>query len=252
MTDPRKPIFDAVRQAAPDGLFNDPGNVLALDNLLDAFGVEREAASAYRLGSLSERYESGGRGPGTVSTGRNDPGGVSYGLYQLSSKAGTAAAFVKSEGARWQGDFAGAQPGSEAFTAAWKAIAAREPEEFGQAQHAFIERTHYRPVVKSVLAATGLDLDSRHNAIRDATWSCAVQHGGAAKILKAAIAFMDRGLKRTSSFYDRQLLDRIYTERSQYVRDIAAGMPQAQANTLLSVVRSRYPDELARARKLMA
>lgn len=39
----RKPIFDAVRKAAPAGLFNDAGNVLALDNLLDAFGVPREA-----------------------------------------------------------------------------------------------------------------------------------------------------------------------------------------------------------------
>ena len=41
MTDPRKPIFDAVRPLARAGLFNDPGNILALDNLLDAFGVPR-------------------------------------------------------------------------------------------------------------------------------------------------------------------------------------------------------------------
>lgn len=40
--DPRKPIFDAVRPLARPGLFDDPGNVLALDNLLDAFGVDRE------------------------------------------------------------------------------------------------------------------------------------------------------------------------------------------------------------------
>lgn len=41
MSDPRKPIFDAVRVAARPGLFNDKGNVLALDNLLDAFNVPR-------------------------------------------------------------------------------------------------------------------------------------------------------------------------------------------------------------------
>ena len=40
--EPRKAIFDAVRNAAPKGLFNDPGNVLALDNLLDAFNVPRD------------------------------------------------------------------------------------------------------------------------------------------------------------------------------------------------------------------
>lgn len=41
MVDPRKPIFDAVRAVARPGLFNDPGNILALDNLLDAWGVAR-------------------------------------------------------------------------------------------------------------------------------------------------------------------------------------------------------------------
>lgn len=48
MSDPRKPIFDAVRAIARPGLFNDPGNVLALDNLLDAFGAPREVSPARR------------------------------------------------------------------------------------------------------------------------------------------------------------------------------------------------------------
>jgi lysozyme len=43
MTDPRKPVFDAVRGELPH-LFNDPGNILALDNLLDAFGYPRTPA----------------------------------------------------------------------------------------------------------------------------------------------------------------------------------------------------------------
>lgn len=47
MTDPRKPIFDAVRVAAP-GIFNESGNVLALDNLLDAFGVGRAGSTPDR------------------------------------------------------------------------------------------------------------------------------------------------------------------------------------------------------------
>ncbi len=45
MSDVRAPIFDAVRQAAPPGLFNDPGHIQALDNLLDAFGVPRTGTS---------------------------------------------------------------------------------------------------------------------------------------------------------------------------------------------------------------
>ena len=41
----RAAIFDAVRQAARPGLFNDEGYVTALDNLLDAFDVPREGAT---------------------------------------------------------------------------------------------------------------------------------------------------------------------------------------------------------------
>src|SRR5690606_14182281 len=41
---------------------------------------------AWVLGSLSSKYETGGRGPGTVSSGRGDAGGVSYGSYQMTSR----------------------------------------------------------------------------------------------------------------------------------------------------------------------
>ncbi len=40
----RSPIFAAVRAVARPGLFSDAGNILALDNLLDAFGVPRDDA----------------------------------------------------------------------------------------------------------------------------------------------------------------------------------------------------------------
>jgi putative chitinase len=42
MTDPRIPVFEAVRAITAPGLFNDAGNLHALHNLLDAFGARRE------------------------------------------------------------------------------------------------------------------------------------------------------------------------------------------------------------------
>src|ERR1044072_9394224 len=48
-------------------------------------------ALAKELGSLSSKYETSGRGPGTVSTGSGDPGGVSYGSYQIATQTGTVA-----------------------------------------------------------------------------------------------------------------------------------------------------------------
>jgi lysozyme family protein len=42
MTDPRTPVFEAVRKISPPGVFNDPGNMVALHNILDALGAARE------------------------------------------------------------------------------------------------------------------------------------------------------------------------------------------------------------------
>jgi hypothetical protein len=238
----KEPIFDAVRDLLGRGFTQD--EVDRLDRAID-----RAEGVAPRLGALSERFESGGRGPGAVSSGAADPGGVSYGIWQLSSRAGVAAAFVAGEGARWREDFAGAAPGSAAFTAAWKAIAAREPQAFAQAQHAFVERTHYRPAVAAVRRRTGLDLDVRHPAVRDAAWSVAVQHGGAAAILSAGVARADQAVARDGDGYDRRLVQAIYAEREAYVSRLAAraGTVSATGRMLAAIVRNRYPAELAQA-----
>lgn len=241
----KKPIFDAVRTLLGRGFTQ-----AEVDLLDDA--IDRALGESRRLGALSERFESGGRGAGAVSTGHGDPGGVSYGIWQLSSRAGTAAAFAAAEGARWREDFAGAQPGSAAFSAAWKAIAEREPAAFAEAQHGFIERTHYRPAIEAVERRTGLDLDVRHPAVRDAAWSVAVQHGGAAAILTTAVAVADAALARFDPGYDRRLVEAIYAERAAYVRRVAARSSAAAKRTLEAVVRSRYPAELAAALDMFA
>ena len=46
MNDPRTPVFEAVRAICPAGLFNDPGHIHALNNLLDAFGARRDEPAA--------------------------------------------------------------------------------------------------------------------------------------------------------------------------------------------------------------
>jgi hypothetical protein len=241
----RKPIFDVVRALLGRGFTQ--AEVGRIDRAIDA--ALDPGGGLPRLGALSEHFESGNRGPGAVSSGAGDPGGVSYGIWQLSSKAGTAAAFVAAEGAHWRADFGGAAPGTAAFSAAWRAIAAREPDAFAAAQHAFIERTHYRPAVAAVLARTGLDLDARHGAVRDVTWSVAVQHGGAATILAAGVARADARHSRGAAAYDRALVETIFAERSAYVLRVAArtGLGTAQGRTLQGITQSRYPAELKAA-----
>lgn len=202
--------------------------------------------TSHRLGSLSERFESGGRGPGTVSGGQGDPGGVSYGTYQFASRTGTAAAFLRGEGARWAGRLCD-PPGSITFSAAWKDIAACETGAFADAQHAFIARTHYRPVNKAVVAALGYDLDQRHPAVRDALWSAAVQHGGAAGLVKSAVIDADGKAVRSTLAHDQAFIEAIYRRRTDYVRAIAGRSSTAVRRTLTSVADRRYPQELGLA-----
>ena len=235
----RSEFAAAVRPFAPGGHIPQSA-ILALDALADALGLPRGGQAPERLGALSERYESGGRGPGTVSSGAGDPGGVSYGLYQLSSNAGTARAFVANEGRHWAALLPGA-PGSARFSAGWRDVAEREPEAFAEAQHAFIERTHYRPAVEGVKMRSGVDLDARGAAVRDVVWSVAVQHGKAVDVLLDGLARAGTGAS------DADLIREIYAARSAYVEGVAYRQSGANRKTLLSIVQNRYPDELRRA-----
>jgi hypothetical protein len=51
MSDPRASIFSEVRKIAPPGVFSDPGNILALNNILDALNVPRECGKHRALGA---------------------------------------------------------------------------------------------------------------------------------------------------------------------------------------------------------
>ena len=199
----------------------------------------------HELGGLSEKYETGGRGPGTVSTGKGDPGGVSYGSYQLASKTGTVQAFLRHEGAPWAAEFKGMDPtvSRGAFETQWKAIAARDPKGFAAAQHAFIQRTHYEPVVKHALGTTGLDISQRSPAVQDAVWSVSVQHGKAKALIERAVRSVTQ--PASSPDYDRALVKAIYAERTRYVSGLA--LPEKTKESLLN----RYENELADALRML-
>ena len=243
----RMPIFETVRAILGRGFTQ--SEVDRIDAAIDqALGIRPEPQLAPRppidsvqgrIGRLSEKYESGGRGPGTVSGGKDDPGGVSYGTYQLASRTGTVARFVETEGAAWADELSDT-PGTATFSAAWRRIAEAEPDAFDDAQRAFIRRTHYEPVVKAVSAATGVNLDIFPDAVRDVAWSVAIQHGGAAKILIAAIG-------KTGAGDPARLIEAIYAERTAYVLKVAGRYRGRQRALLENITRSRYPAELADA-----
>jgi len=135
------------------------------------------------LGWLSAKEESGGRGAGTVSTGKGDAGGVSYGTHQLSSTRGTVGKFLQASG--YADKFSGLTPGTPEFSARWRQVAASDPA-FGKAQHDYITTTHYQPQVDKLKAA-GLDLTGRGAAVQEAIYSTSVQYGPRSGVIKSAL-----------------------------------------------------------------
>ena len=124
----------------------------------------------YHLGEVSERHE--GAGPATISTGKGDHGGVSYGTYQLSTNTGTINEYLRASS--YKDEFHGLTPNTPAFNEKWRALADSDPG-FGRDQTQFIKSTHYDVQVQR-LKEDGLDLSSRGPAVQEALFSTSVQY----------------------------------------------------------------------------
>jgi len=207
-------------------------------------------ALADALGALSAKYETGGRGPGTVSTGAGDFGGVSYGSYQMASKMGVPARFVTQAGFLWLQDFANLTAGTAQFTAVWKRIATQQTDAFQKAQHSYIKKTHYDLLVAKVLTDDNLDVNSRSRALQDVVWSTAVQHGGATPIVHRACATLS--CKQTDPDYDKQLICAIYAERGRKKPGGGLAYFSKSSPGVQTGVANRFKNELQDALAMLA
>ncbi len=160
---------------------------------------------SYKLGQISKKYESGNAGPGTVSSGKGDKGGVSYGTHQLASfrdQDGNSKASASSNSpvqqfvnsSKWKSDFQGLVPGTSAYSNKWKEIAAKEPQAFEEAQYQYFKGEYFNKGSNNIRAA-GLDLTGRGPAVQEAIWSTSIQYGtgGARKVFVRALNGKDIG-----------------------------------------------------------
>jgi len=215
-----------------------------------AAGALGGALAEFVLGTLSAKYETGGRGPGTVSTGAGDRGGVSYGSYQMASKLGVATRFVKQDGFPWLTDFQNLAAGSADFTACWKRIAKNEPDAFQKCQHDFIKKTHYDLLVAKIISEDGLDVNTRSHALQDVVWSTAVQHGGASSIVHKALARVK--VDKTDPSFDEQLIRAIYAERGKTKADGSLVYFSKNSPNVQKGVANRFKSELKDALAMLA
>lgn len=205
----------------------------------DNTGEENETEEAEKketLGKLSEKRESGGKGPGTVNAYKDangnyvlnipdDKGGFSYGVWQIASKTGSMDAFMnllKKDYPDYYnvltaaGGVEGAKAGTNEFIDAWQDLARKNPVGFRQAQYEFIYDTHYLKRINFVYKNYSmLDIDNRNPIIKDVIWSMSVQHVGTERIITNALK--DQPLALLS---DEMIIKMLYEERTNYVQNL--------------------------------
>ncbi len=192
------------------------------------------------LGRLSAKYESGNRGPDMVSTGKGDPGGVSYGTYQLASALGNADRFVQKY---YPNEFQGLKGGTPEFSKVWKETVAKDPPAFHRNEHAFIKQTHYDPQVALIARETGVDANQRSPAFRDVVWSCAVHHGPRSKIIV---------LTHQPGISDLDWIKAVYAERGRKDDQGKLVYFQRVGEQLIPSLTNRFRNELNDALKMLA
>ena len=171
---------------------NDTNNSVIVDNGNDPVNTNNiKSPTGWVLGQTSEKYESGGRGCGTINNyaSSNDPGGASYGSYQFASFLPKVRPDGKTRGdsrntqfvsylkqSKFANSFSGLTPATPEFDSKWKSVASQNKNAFTEDQHEYIKLNFYL-VMLSKLKQRGLDLTGFGAAVQDLVWSSAVQLG---------------------------------------------------------------------------
>ena len=175
----------------------------------------------YNIGSLSRKWESSNLGPGTISSAVGDPGGKSYGIYQISSNHGYLENFLRNEASTFKHYFQGLEIGSKAFDQAWKAVARSHPRQFSSSQHDFIERTHYKVFIKRLKNQIDFKVENYSPVLKDVIWSTVVQHGPYSNILNYALAGIN-----IEVLSEESIINLIYQERRKINNDKLVYFPR--------------------------
>ncbi len=172
-----------------DGILKDSNGKPVVDAQGNPIAVATPTVEGWVLGQTSEAFETGNRGPGTISVPGGDYGGTSYGSYQAASFLPTIMPDGKSR-QNWKKSplmqylsyskygslFDGLAPASKEFDDKWKQIAADETASFKKDQHDWI-KTKFYDVMVSGLKRNGIDVTGFGPAVQDCVWSTSVQYG---------------------------------------------------------------------------
>lgn len=201
----------------------------------------------WELGQTSEKYETGGKGPGTINNylKSNDFGGASYGSYQFASylpavsPSGKARPSAKNSpvlsyiaSSKFKSQFEGLTPATPEFDAKWREIASQYPDEFEKDQHDYVQKKYYDVMIAN-LKRKNLDLTNFGPAVQDLIWSTAVQFGpGKTSVFTTPLA-------GKSQLTDKDIVNLV----SEYKLQNASVFFRSSGAAVIAGVENRYRSE---------
>lgn len=232
-----------------DGVLKDSIGNPVTDENGEPIKAGTPSVPGWELGKTSEKYESGGRGPGTINdyngASAGDLGGASYGTYQLASylpvtmrdgkarpspKNSPVLQFIKNS--KFKKEFEDLTPGTSSFDNKWREVAQKYPTEFKDDQHDYIKAKYYNVMIAN-LNRVGLNLSIYGPAVQDLIWSTAVQFG------PARTSIFSIPLKNKSNLTDKDIVNLV----SEYKINNVDELFKSSSDSIKNGVRSRYAAE---------
>ena len=240
-----------------DGVLKDGEGNPVVDDQGEPVKVGTPTVEGWELGQTSEKFESGGKGPGTINAynggAGGDLGGASYGTYQLasflpsvmstgkarpSSKNSPVIQFLNTS--KFKDKFAGLEPATAAFDAKWTEIATTYVNDFKKEQHDYIQKKYYNVAIAN-LQRQGLDMTKYGPAVQDLIWSGAVQFGPAntkafTEALRDKSTLTDKDIVTLVSEYKINNVDTLFKSSTAEIKAGVKSRYQSEKQALLKLI----------------
>ena len=240
-----------------DGVLKDGSGNVVVDGQGEPVRAGTPSVEGWELGQTSEKYESGGKGPGTINAynggAGGDLGGASYGTYQLASYLPAVMSTGKSRpssknspviqflnNSKFKDKFANLEPGTAAFDAKWTEIANANKTDFKNEQHEYIKKKYY-DVAMANLQRQGLDMTKYGPAVQDLIWSGAVQFG------PANVKAFTEALRDKSTLTDKDIVSLV----SEWKINNVESLFKSSSDSIRAGVKKRYISEKEALLKLV-
>jgi LysM repeat protein len=214
--------------------------------ILNLMESKKQAPSKRKLGYVSEKYESNAK-IGSISTGKGDRGGVSYGTTQFASNKGTPALFVEHInqnepqdsplrsliGLNDFRDYTGK------FANEWRKLSASHPELLSKVAQEFTDIQYYEKPLEILRKKDPelANLIKTNEGLSELFYSASVQHGqtGVRTIFQNAKSRCPDG-KKNCPF---AITENVFQERIKRMQNSKGNDQTVKDN----VINKRYPEE---------